>query len=145
MIGPVPLTRLILLALLISGYRYTGRLSGPTIVGTGMLGGFLAGSTGLAGPPVIMLYMASTHPPRVVRATLMLYLLTVDFLLAGVLWVMDRMEPVALALGAVVTLPYLFGNVIGAALFRPDRERVYRTIAYGIIAVSAISALPLWE
>ena len=55
------------------------------------------------------------------------------------------MDPAAVVLGMLVMLPYLAGNVIGGAMFRPERERAYRAIAYGIIAVSAIGALPLWE
>ncbi|MFY9209611.1 MAG: sulfite exporter TauE/SafE family protein [Aestuariivita sp.] len=141
----VSLISLTLLVLLASGYRYRGVLGTKTIVGTGMLGGFLGGSTGLPGPPVIMLYMASAHPAQVVRATLMIYLLVVDALLLALLWLFDRLEPEYIALGFMVTLPYLAGNILGAALFRPERETMYRAIAYGIIAGSAILSLPVWE
>lgn len=141
----VSLIALILLILLISGYRYQGQLTSPTLVGTGMLGGVMGGSMGLAGPPVIMLYMASTHPAQVVRATLMLYLLSVDILLINVMWVMDRLDMQAIVVGFVVTGPYLLSCIAGAAVFRAERELAYRRIAYGIIAASAIGGLPLWE
>ncbi len=41
------------------GWRYRGALTRPLIFGTGALSGFLSGSAGLPGPPVILLYMAS--------------------------------------------------------------------------------------
>ncbi len=47
----VSIIALALLGLLITGFRYQGTLGPKTIVGTGMLGGFLGGSTGLPGPP----------------------------------------------------------------------------------------------
>ncbi len=141
----VSIIALALLVLLITGFRYQGVLGPKTIVGTGMLGGFLGGSTGLPGPPVIMVYMASQHPAAVVRATLMLYLLAVDALMLIVFWLYGRLDLQFLLLGFVVMVPYLFGNVVGGALFRAEYERLYRWVAYAIIAVSAVLGLPLWE
>ncbi len=140
----VSLISLCLLILLVTGFRYRGVLGPKTIVATGMLGGFLGGSTGLPGPPVIMVYMASQHPAKVVRATLMLYLLAVDVLMLGVFWLYDRLEVDYLVLGFCVMLPYLAGNVLGGVLFRADYERIYRLVAYAIIAISAVLGLPIW-
>ncbi|MCI2398875.1 sulfite exporter TauE/SafE family protein [Aliiroseovarius subalbicans] len=141
----VSLLSLTLLVLLITGYRYRGTLKHWMIYATGMLGGFLAGATGLAGPPVIMLYMASRHQVRVIRANLLLYLLGVDLLMMLLLWVMGRLEPTALVLGFLLALPYLAGNVLGGWLFRPELEKTYRAAAYLLIAASALSGLPLFD
>ncbi len=141
----VSLIALVLLGLLITGFRYRGTLGPRTIVGTGMLGGFLGGSTGLPGPPVIMVYMASQHPATVVRATLMLYLIAVDTLMLSVFWLYGRLEAQLLVLGFVVMVPYLLGNVVGGALFQAEYETLYRRVAYGIIAISAVLGLPIWE
>ena len=134
-----------LLVLLALGVRYRGRLTRPMIFGTGALGGFLSGAAGLPGPPVIMLYMASTLPARAIRANLTLYLLLSDVLLFGVLWWNGYLVASAVALGILVILPYLLGNWLGAALFRPGGERIYRWAAYAIIAGSAIMGLPVWD
>ena len=141
----VSLIALTLLVLLVAGVRYRGPLTPPLVFGTGGLGGFLAGSVGLPGPPVIMLYMASTLPVAAVRANLMLYLILADVILLGVLWIGGLLVPAALLLGAVLILPYTFGNWVGARLFRPEAERLYRSAAYIIIAGSALMGLPLWE
>ncbi len=141
----VSLIALVLLVLLVSGWRYHGRLTRPLVVGTGMLGGFLGGSTGLAGPPVIMLYMASSLPARVVRASLLLYLVGVDVLMIGTLGIMGQLSLAPVAIGAVLILPYMAGNIAGGWLFRPEFERGYRWVAYGLIAVSALSGLPLFD
>ncbi len=141
----VSVIALVLLVLLVSGVRYTGRLSRRLIYGTGGLGGFLAGVAGLPGPPVIMFYMAAPHPPRVIRANTLLYLVLSDLVMLAVLALFGRLVPQALGLGLLVTLPYLAGNVLGARLFRPRAERLYRLVAYVIIAVSALQGLPLFD
>ncbi|NNE80305.1 MAG: sulfite exporter TauE/SafE family protein [Silicimonas sp.] len=141
----VSLVALGLLVLLISGLRYRGQLTPRLVVGTGALGGFFGGCVGLPGPPVIMLYMASTLPVTAVRANLTLYLILADIILLGVLAVKGLLVSSALAIGAIMILPYLFGNWFGAWLFRPEAEHVYRWIAYAVIAGSAILGLPVWS
>ena len=51
----------------------------------------------------------------------------------------------AVALGVVLILPYTLGNWIGARIFRPEAERMYRIAAYVIIAISALHGLPIWD
>ena len=141
----VSLLSLGLLVLLVSGWRYHGELRRAAVYLVGMLGGFLGGATGLAGPPVIMTYMASPHPAKVIRANLLLYLFGVDILMIGVLSVMGRMELSSLLLGFALAVPYLAGNLLGGWMFRPGYERAYRAVAYGLIAISALSGLPLFD
>ena len=141
----VSLVALGLLVLLVSGVRYRGRLTPPIVYGTGALGGFLGGSVGLPGPPIILLYMASTLPVSAVRANNMLYLIMADVLLLLVFWWNGFLVPGAVMLGAVMILPYLLGNWLGALLFRPGYETIYRWAAYAIIACSAILGLPVWD
>jgi uncharacterized membrane protein YfcA len=141
----VSLIALALLALLVAGVRYRGTLTKPLIFGTGGVGGLLAGSVGLPGPPVIMLYMASTLPAPVVRANLMLYLILADAIMITVLAWNGYLVASAMFLGVLMIVPYSLGNWLGAALFRPEAERIYRLAAYAIIAGSALLGLPLWD
>ena len=141
----ISIAALVLLALLARGIRYRGTLGPRMIFGTGALGGFMAGSTGLPGPPVIMLYMASSLPVTAIRANLMLYLILSDVLMLAVLGVSGYLVATAVMLGALMILPYTFGNWVGARLFRPEAERYYRLTAYAIIAGSALSGLPVWD
>ena len=136
---------LILLVALISGLRYRGTLTKPLIYGTGGLGGILGGASGLAGPPVIMLYMASTHPAKTIRANLMLYLICADALMLVLFALTGFITLTPVVMGLIVAVPYLLANMVGAAIFKPDYEKAYRVVAYTIIAVSAVSSLPLWD
>ncbi len=141
----VSIVALVLLTLLVLGVRYRGVLTKPMMFGTGLLGGFLGGSVGLPGPPVIMLYMASTLPPSAIRANNTLYLILADVLILTVLAVRGFLVASAVAIGIIAIVPYTLGNWIGAKIFRPEAEKAYRLAAYAIIAVSALHGLPVWD
>lgn len=135
----------VLLALLISGFRYHGQVGKPLIYGTGAIAGVLGGAVGLPGPPVILLYMTRPLPAAVVRANAMLFLILTDILLWGVFAANGLLEWTPILLGLVLVPVYLGAVAIGSALFDPARERLYRAVAYTIIAASALSGLPIWD
>lgn len=135
----------VLLGLLMTGWRYHGTLTHRLVLGTGALGGFMSGATGLAGPPVVMLYMASTLPARVIRANLILYLMAIDLMMIVIIWAYGLFEWLPAVVGLALALPYMLANLVGAALFRPDSEVWFRRAAYVMIAGAALMGLPLWS
>lgn len=141
----VSLTVLALLAVLLSGWRYRRALSAATHWVIGALGGALAGSTGLAGPPVVLFHMAGDKTATVIRANLLIYLFAVDVLILGILAVSGLLETTPVVIGALLAPVYLVANILGAALFKRAGGRRYRRFAYLIIAVSAVMALPLFD
>ena len=136
---------LLLLVLLVAGIRYRGTMTPRLVFGTGAAGGFLAGCVGLPGPPIILLYMASTLPVSAVRANITLYLILADVILLGALAWNGFLVSSAVWIGVLVILPYLVGNWLGAVLFRPEAETIYRWVAYASIAGSAILGMPIWD
>ncbi|MGD9864089.1 MAG: sulfite exporter TauE/SafE family protein [Pseudodonghicola sp.] len=140
----VSLLALGMLLCLIGGVRYGGALGPGLVFGTGGMAGFLGGAAGLPGPPVILLYMASPNPAPVVRASTMSYLFLYDLLLLAMLAVQGALIGVPVVLGLMLALPNLAGNMMGAAIFRPGLDRAYRSVAYTIIAGSAVMGLPVW-
>ena len=135
---------LLLLVLLIFGVRYRGTLSKGLIYLTGSIGGLFGGAVGIPGPPVIMLYMASTLPPAVIRANNTLFLLVVDVLFFSIFWLKGLLLTHYILIGIIIAVPYLTFCILGAFLFNPRREKIYRITAYIIIFSSAFSALPIW-
>ncbi len=133
-----------MLILLMSGWRYRGVLSTIATMLVGMCGGFLAGVAGLPGPPVILSYMSSPRKPKVIRANTMMYLLVVDILTILVFAIKSLLVLVPLLLGALLAAPYALGGYIGQRIFNPEKESVYRKVAYSIIAASALIGLPIW-
>ncbi|WP_300029147.1 sulfite exporter TauE/SafE family protein [uncultured Roseobacter sp.] len=136
---------LLLLAMLMTGWRYKGELTPRLTVGTGALGGFMSGFAGIPGPPVIMLYMSSRLPIAVIRANFLLYLLAIDVVMIAVFWGSGLFVWEIAVLGLLAGLPNLVANMIGARLFDPEAERIFRIVAYIVIAASAILGLPLWN
>jgi len=141
----VSFVSLALLGLLVAGVRYNKPLKNHMMFAAGGLAGFLGGSVGLAGPPVIMLYMASPHPAEVIRANTLLFLILADIAMIVVFQIGGHLVVSAIFTGIILVVPYLLANLAGAAIFKPGRERVYRAVAYLIIAVSALSGLPLLD
>jgi len=136
---------LLLLVALVLGLRYKGALTRPMVYGTGGLGGLLAGSVGIPGPPVIMLYMASTLPAAAIRANNTVYLVLANLQILGVFAFRGLLDPVPVATGLIAAVPYAAGIGIGALFFDPRRETRYRRIAYAIIALSAVLGLPFLD
>jgi uncharacterized protein len=136
---------LIVPVLLIAGLRYRGPLNAPVLLGTGAASGFLGGVVGVPGPPVILLYLASSRMAAQVRANILMYLVAFDVVVIALLALQDRLEAVPVILGLLLALPVMLANMAGAAIFRPEKERLYRAAAYVIIAAAAISGLPLWD
>ena len=141
----VSILSLSLLVLVGAGIRYKGRLNPLIIFSVGGLGGLTGGLTGIPGPPVILLYVASSHPISVIRANNLLFLYFFDvcvvlfFLFTGVLTLK------LVLLGSLLAVHNFLGNFLGAKFFNPQKTNQYRLFAYIIIATAAISGLPVWD
>lgn len=131
--------------LLVMGLRYRGPISRRILLGTGAAAGLSGGAAGLPGPPVVLLYASSTRPVAEIRANILMFLLAFDFVLLGWLGVRGQLALAPVVLGLVFFLPGVVGNVLGAAIFDPARERMYRGVAYIVVLVAAISGLPIWD
>lgn len=131
--------------LLLSGLRFRGEITRGVLYITGAVSGVLGGAVGLPGPPVILLYMSSVLPVQIIRANTMMYLFGFDMVLLIVFAIKGMLSAVPVVLGLIFIVPGVLGNMVGAAMFRPARERVYRGVAYGIVFASAIIGLPIWD
>jgi uncharacterized membrane protein YfcA len=134
-----------LLVLLVGGVRYRGKLTKPLIYFTGGLGGLFGGSVGMAGPPVIMLYMASDQPTKVIRANILIYLLLTDFIMLAVFHGYGFLNWTPVFIGLLLLVPYAIAGIIGSWIFDPEKEKLFRWVAYSIIGCSAVYGLPFWN
>ena len=133
-----------MLILLMSGWRYRRALNAVATMLVGMCSGFLAGIAALPGPPVILSYMTSPRKPKVIRANTMMYLFLVDILTILVFAIKSLLVLTPLLLGLLLAVPYALGGYVGQRIFNPEKESVYRRVAYAIIATSAFIGLPIW-
>jgi len=136
---------MVLLIMLVSGYRYRGHVGKGLIFGTGAVGGLFGGAFLLPGPPVIFLYMARDLPVSAIRANIFLYLFLADLLVLGILALQGLFELHPMLIGLGIMPAYLIAIMIGTRIFDPARGSVYRWVAYAIIAGSVLLGLPIWD
>jgi len=142
LVSILSMTMLILLA---SGWRYQNPLNKIMLMAIGSLGGFMAGIAGISGPPVILTYMSSLKPASVIRGNTMMYLFFVDLVMFGVFLLKGLLVIIPLVIGLFLSVPYTLGGLVGQKIFNPNKEIIYRRIAYALIALSAIIGLPIWS
>ncbi|MBX9772790.1 MAG: sulfite exporter TauE/SafE family protein [Xanthobacteraceae bacterium] len=136
---------LVLLAVLMSGWRYHGRPRMRVTLGVGALAGTLGGAIQIVGPPVIVYWLGSSWSPTVIRANLNAFFgvfacaLFVTYVARGLL--PSQVIILALLLGPLQVLA-LKG---GALMFRGSSAQTYRRAAYAIVAVSALVSMPIWD
>lgn len=133
------------LAALISGWRFSGRASRPQLAGIGAAAGGIGGLTGLTGPAVILFYLAGQSAAMAVRANTILFLAALDVVIVVNLLAKGAVDWALVALALVLAIPYLITSLVGQALFDPHHERLYRWVAYAVIALAVLSGLPIWN
>ncbi len=102
----------------------------------GSASGALSTSTGLAGPPIVLLFASRGLPKHAFRASSALYFLVLGIVGLAVLFYRGVFEvgqiPLALAL-----VPAAFvGKVIGTALLKRISERSFRAFTLGIVILT---------
>jgi uncharacterized membrane protein YfcA len=134
-----------MLVLLASGWRYRNPLNALCTSLVGAMGGFLSGVAALPGPPIILSYMSSPRPAKVIRGNMIMYLFLVDIMTFAVFGLKGLLVFLPMAIGALLTVPYMSTALVGQRIFNPDKDSTYRGVAYVLIAGSAVAGLPVWD
>ncbi|MDO9525148.1 MAG: sulfite exporter TauE/SafE family protein [Gemmobacter sp.] len=132
-------------AALALGWQWRGPRGPRVTAAVGCVSGIVGGATALPGPPVILYYMASPLPVAQIRANMTLFLVLVDVMLTAMLALAGQLSVPLAMLSALLLVPFTLGNLVGSRLFHPDRVATYRTLAWVMIAASALIGLPLWD
>ena len=136
---------LILLAVLMSGWRYHGRPKLPVTFAVGGLAGILGGAVQIVGPPVIVYWLGSSSSAAIVRANLNAFFsvfaiaLFVTYVVRGLL--PAHVIVLALLLGPLQVLALSSGT----RLFHASSAETYRRVAYAIVATAALVSMPFWD
>lgn len=134
-----------LLALLVSGWRHSGRHNLPTTLGVGMFAGLLGGAAQMSGPPVVAYWLGSGQNAALVRANLFSFF-ALTTLASGTAYALGGMITGEVGRLSLVLGPaYAAGLLTGARLFRGASDRHFRLAAYGVIALAIVVSLPLFD
>lgn len=135
----------VLLAILISGWRYRGRRTQPVTAGVGLVGGLLSGSAQIGGPPVVAFWLSSPLSPDAVRANVVLYF-AISTVFSGVAYFAGGLlNQVVVVLALLVGPAYGLGIYLGSRLFGVASETTFRRICYVLIGIAAILSLPILD
>lgn len=138
-------TVLVLLALLVSGWRYRGGSKPGLTLTVGFVSGLFSGAAQLGGPPVVAYLLGRDTPGRVIRASIILFFALSSMISAVAYGLNGLLTLQALILALVVAPVFSAGLFCGSRLFGLASERLFRIACYSFIGAAAITGLPLFE
>ncbi|MGE0421177.1 MAG: sulfite exporter TauE/SafE family protein [Reyranellaceae bacterium] len=120
-------------AVLASGLRWKGERSvaGGAVVGA--ISGMMMSVTSVGGPPVLMYLLAGNDPPARHRANIITYYMATQIPLIAIMFWGGVAGWDSVVRGIVLLPLMLVGSWIGAKLFQPENERLYRNVALVIL------------
>ncbi|WP_299674400.1 sulfite exporter TauE/SafE family protein [uncultured Roseobacter sp.] len=133
------------LLLLMAGWRYRAEPTKPVRAGIGAAAGVMMGSVGLNGPLVILFQLGGRDNITRSRANTLIFLTLSSLSLVPLMALQGVIGWQAVWLGLVMLLPYAAGTLVGRTLFDPDRETLYRRVAYAVVAGAVLIGLPIWN
>lgn len=132
---------LVVALILWSGWRYRGPRGVVPSMCVGLVGGSLAGATGVAGPPVILYLMSSDDSPAQTRANLIAYFTIILFGIVATFSLKGLVSLNTLWLATAMLIPFILGTAIGTRMFPLASERVFRNIALATLTISSLYVL----
>lgn len=135
----------LLLLFLISGWRYGGRPKTLLTIFTGFVAGVFSGAAQLGGPPVVAYWLGGALKGPFVRANVILYF-AISTVLSVTSYFFGGLFTASVFVFSLLAVPfYAAGLYCGARLHGIADETTFRRICYGLIAISAIIGLPVFD
>jgi len=136
---------ILLLALLMSGWRYRNQPKPPVTIAVGAVSGLLTGIAQIGGPPVIAYWLGGAVSAIVMRANFILYFAISTVLSAvGYVW-SGLVTAEVLILAACMAPLYAIGVWLGSRMFGMASELTFRRICYAMIAAAAVFSMPILD
>ena len=102
----------------------------------GSASGALSTSTGLAGPPIVLLLASRGLPKHEFRGTSAMYFLPMSIAGLAVLAVRGLVEPPEVLLGLLLIPAAIAGKAVGTVLLNHVSEKAFRTITLGLVILT---------
>ncbi|MFK8250327.1 sulfite exporter TauE/SafE family protein [Ancylobacter terrae] len=136
---------LALLALLVSGWRYHGKPTLPATVLVGLIAGVCGGAAQMSGPAVVAYWLGGKTPAAQVRANLFGFFALATVSSATAYAYAGLFTAEVGVMSAILGPLYGLGLVAGARLFPYASDAHYRRAAYLVIALAALTSLPVFD
>jgi uncharacterized protein len=122
--------------LLLRDIRLPGAQTRWGAVVAGSASGALSTSTGLAGPPIVLLLASRGFPKRVFRGSSALYFLVMSVLGLAVLLFRGLLEAGDVPLTLALVPAAFLGKFIGTALLKKVSEKAFRVVSLGLVILT---------
>jgi uncharacterized membrane protein YfcA len=122
--------------LLLRDVRLPGAQTRWGAVVAGSASGALSTSTGLAGPPIVLLLASRGFPKRVFRGSSALYFLVMSLLGLAVLLFRGLLEAGDVPLTLALVPAAFLGKFIGTALLKKVSEKAFRVVSLGLVILT---------
>jgi uncharacterized protein len=131
-------------AALMSGWRYRGAAGAPLSLGVGGLAGAASGLAQLGGMPVAIFWLAAQkNDARQTKDNLNGFFAVLPVVTGWLYWSKGLLTMELVWMALPLLPPYGLALYAGARLFPLASETTFRGVAYAIIAMAALAALPL--
>lgn len=136
---------IVLLGLLATGWRYKGTPTIAVSLGVGASAGFLGGVSQISGPPVVAFWLSGPENPAIICANLMVFF-TLGSVMTYVAYTIGGFFTFDVVRLLITAAPaYALAIYVGARGFGKAGPTFYRVVAYGLIALAAITSLPAFD
>lgn len=138
-------TVFVLLGALVAGYRYRREPQPGISFAVGGIAGFLGGSAGIGGPPMLIYWLSGPDHGARIRANI-IYFFALSTVFSGIaFWQNGLLTRESLFIAAAITPVYALAIFAGARLFGKSSDGNYRMVAYAVIFLAAAIGLPVFD
>lgn len=102
----------------------------------GSTSGMLSTSTGLAGPPVVLLFAARRLPKHAFRGSSALYFLLMSFVGLAALTNRGLLDAAQIPLALALIPAAFLGKVLGTALLKRVSDKAFRAVTLGVVILT---------
>ena len=102
----------------------------------GSASGVLSTSTGLAGPPIVLLLASRGLPKHEFRGTSALYFLPISIAGLAVLAFRGLVDSSEVPLGLLLVPAAIVGKAVGTALLKHVSEKAFRAVTLGLVILT---------
>lgn len=122
--------------LLLREVRIPGANSLLGTIIAGSTSGLLSTSTGLAGPPVVLLFAARHLPKHAFRGSSALYFLAMSLVGLAALANRGLLDAARIPLALALVPAAFLGKVLGTAILKKISDKTFRTVTLGVVILT---------
>lgn len=133
------------LVLIVSGLRIRTAPGLAATVATGTASGIASGSASLGGMVLSLFWLSGPAANEAVRGSSIGFFLFASLISGTLIALAGLFTAEAFRLALWMLAPYGLGMALGNLLFGRADPRLFRPVAFGIIAIAAMTSLPLFD